>query len=100
MPTWIIQLLFSLGSSVPGLISMAEQAFSGKPGSGEQKKELVLQSTDMLVKSFAMVPGADKTALNRPEVHEEIMLLASNLTDSVVRIVKLIGAFRGEDAVR
>lgn len=83
---FVLQILGVL----PNLIIGAEQAFSGKPGSGKFKKQLVMDTVNVAL-SVAPTVGAKITE----EQQQTISSASSLLVDSVVAN---INAFKKNDA--
>jgi hypothetical protein len=81
MPVWLIPLILQIFANLPALIMMAEKAFSGTPGSGEAKKELVLNSVKAAVTVYKTVNPADIP----PEAEKAILTATSSLTDATVQ---------------
>lgn len=76
----ILQLILSLLPSVLSLIPVAEAAFSGRPGSGAAKKELVMQG----VQIGTQVAGQFVPELQNPEVLGAVHRAAGAVVDATV----------------
>lgn len=71
-------------SLVPGLILGAEQAFSGKKGSGKAKKKLVMDSTKAAV-------AAAKLKKKDADV---VLQTVSQFTDATVKTLNAVNALK------
>ena len=81
-----MQLLIGIMSAIPTLIQTAETAFSGHPGSGAAKKQLVMQSTAVMLG----LAGSAKPGLLTDEKSSAILASVSALTDSTVAIINSV----------
>lgn len=89
----LLPVLLQLGASLPGLIHIAQVAFSGKPGvSGPAKKEFVQQAAATLL-------GAAQAGLPAGTLTDEhvstILAGVSQATDSTVAAIKAVNGFTG-----
>lgn len=85
---WITAVL-SILSALPMLIKSAEEAFSGKPGSGALKKQLVLDTTQA-----ALIIANQVNPM--PEIQNQaIMNTVSVLTDSTVNVFNTVDLLNG-----
>ena len=85
---WLSTVL-SILSALPMLIKGAEEAFSGKPGSGALKKQLVLDTTQaalMIANQVNPMPEAQSKA---------IMATVNVLTDSTVSVLNTVDLLNG-----
>lgn len=76
----LLILLLPLLSQLPALIQEAEKAFSGKPGSGAAKKQLVLNTVSTALNVLHETGQADIPA----DHHMVIVNHTSNLIDGIV----------------
>lgn len=81
-----MQLLVGIMSALPTLIQTAETAFSGHPGSGKAKKELVMASTATIL---GMASQAKPGLLTQDQA-DDILGSVSVLTDSTVAIINSV----------
>lgn len=82
-PLSIAMLVLSLLGKLPELIAMAERAFSGKPGSGAAKKELVMGSVATSLEA-ANLAGANLSEDDKAKV----MGVTSKAVDTTVDVLK------------
>lgn len=85
-----LALTLQILTALPNLIMTAEQAFSGKPGSGKHKKQLVMDTVNAAL-AIAPTAGAKITT----EQQQAVSATSSALIESVVAN---INAFKGESA--
>jgi hypothetical protein len=80
MGSWFsfIPVLMQFLASLPGLIQTAEHAFSGKPGSGEAKKELVTGIVNEGLKTYQSVVPKEQ------QLPEEQVQAIQNTVDTVI----------------
>ena len=85
---WLTSIL-SILSVLPMMIKNAEEAFSGRPGSGALKKQLVLDTTQaalLIANQVNPMPEAQSKA---------IMSTVNILTDSTVKILNEVDLLNG-----
>lgn len=85
-----LALVLQILGALPTLIIGAEQAFSGKPGSGKYKKQLVMDTVNAAL-TIAPTAGAKISE----EQKQAVSATSSALVDSVVAN---INAFKGQEA--
>ena len=93
MPIFLIPLILQFILKLPELIQLAEQAFSGKPGNGEAKKQLVLNSATAVLQAEQTISG--KTIA--PDHVDAIMSSVNALTDATVKIFHAVDVFEHKD---
>ena len=85
----ILTTLLQIMAVIPSLITTAEIAFSGKPGNGPAKKELVMEATQAALIATGTMTG-------KPFSKEEsrtILDTVSGFTDAAVEIVNSVDGF-------
>ena len=80
MPSFILPLVLQLVAVLPGLIQHAETAFSGQPGSGDQKKAFVLEAATALLLSM----GTINPTLMTKKQSDAVMATIASIIDSIV----------------
>ena len=90
MPAFLIPLVIQLIASLPQLIQIAEQAFSGQTGSGAAKKQLVIAGAQSVMNVVSTV-GKQPIA---PEHQSAILGSISALTDAAVSVFNTAGLFK------
>lgn len=90
---WItlLPVLLQLLAELPNLIQKAEQAFSGKPGSGVLKKEFVEEAA---LTGLDMYQGVTKQSLH-PDEMKAIQGSISKLIDTSVDIMNTAQVIQG-----
>ena len=86
---FLMQLLVNL----PALITSAELAFSGKPGSGEEKKKLVMTT---IATGITLASSMAKERITAKQ-NDAIMDNVSDLTDATVEIMNTVDLFKKPD---
>jgi hypothetical protein len=95
MPVWLIPIILQLIAQLPSLIQVAEQAFSGKPGSGAAKKEFVQNSVDTALNVVQQVaPGQLNT-----EQAKAISATAGIVIDATVAVMKTADVMKGASQI-
>lgn len=89
MPTYLLPIVMQLIGVVPGLITQAEMAFSGKPGSGAAKKQFVIEGATALLQAM----GTLKPGLMTPAQRDAIMATIASITDSIVMAINTAKLF-------
>ncbi len=84
-----LQAMLSILSILPTMIKSAEDAFSGKPGSGALKKQLVLDTTQ------AALAIANQINPITEGQSQAIMGTVNTLTDSTVAILNTVDLLNG-----
>ena len=74
-----LAFLLQVLTALPSLIQTAEVAFSGKPGSGQYKKQFVMDTVNA---ALTIAPSAGATITN--DQQQAISATSSALVDSVV----------------
>lgn len=80
LPPFLMPLIFQLLAVVQGLIQQAEAAFSGQPGSGDLKKQFVINAATTILESF----GTLKPGAMNAEQKAAVINTISSITDSIV----------------
>lgn len=84
----LLIILLPLLSQLPTLIQEAEKAFSGKPGSGAAKKQLVMDTVDTALTVLHQTGHA-----NIPADHHALILShTSSLVENIVKAVNDVEA--------
>ena len=83
-----IQIAMSLLGTIPALIATAEEAFSGKPGSGAEKKRLVTDAARAMMNTLSMVPGVERSKMLSPEFQDKIMNTVDVVIEEIVKLVR------------
>lgn len=89
-----IPLILSVLTQLPDLISKAEAAFSGKPGSGELKKSFVLQAITLALDAYAGIATDHPLS---PALRTAILATVNSVTDSTVAAFNLAGVFKTDN---
>lgn len=90
MKASIFGVLMQLLVNLPALITSAELAFSGKPGSGDEKKKLVLTSIETGIALASELTKEKLTAKQSASILEDV----SDLTDATVEIMNSVDLFK------
>lgn len=85
----LLPLILPLLSELPSLILKAEQAFSGKAGSGSAKKDLVLQLIDTALELEQQITGKKLTAEQVAVIHTAV----ASLIDTIVNALNVAKVF-------
>ena len=80
MPKWMLPLVGILVATLPGLIAQAEEAFSGKPDSGQLKKKFV---TDAVRAMMLSIGAVNATLLTKPQ-QDAILKTIDSITEAIV----------------
>ena len=80
MPSWILPLVGILVSTLPGLITQAETAFSGVPDGGAKKKQFV---TDAVRAMMLSIGAVNATLLTKPQ-QDAILQTVDAITEAIV----------------
>ena len=84
----ILATLLQILTSVPSLIVVAEKAFSGTPGSGAAKKELIMSATENVINAAGLISGEPVN-----DEHRQVVLgTVSAFTDATVGILNSVDA--------
>jgi hypothetical protein len=89
-----IPLILSILSELPGLISKAEAAFSGKPGTGELKKAFIMEAVNVALDAYAGIATDHPLA---PELKTAILNTVNSVTDATVAGFNLAGVFKTDN---
>ena len=91
----ILATLLQILAAVPSLIVTAEKAFSGSPGSGAAKKELIMQATANVINSAGLISGEPVD-----DAHRQVVLgSVSAFTDATVAIMNSVDALGKSETV-
>lgn len=90
MKSNIFSVIMQLLVNLPALISSAEVAFSGKPGSGEEKKKLVMNA---VVTGLTIASELTKEKITQKQ-SASIVSNVSELTDATVDIMNTVELFK------
>lgn len=90
IPANMMSIVFQLLAIVPPLISQAEIAFSGQPGSGAKKKEFVMASAKAMLETQDMLNKDLMTPVQEAAVLDTI----SEVTDAIVSAVRTAKLFQ------
>lgn len=90
MPLFLIPVIMQLIAALPQLIKVAEDAFGGKPGNGEAKKQLVLGGASAIMN---IVSTVNKDTI-KPEHQTAILGTISSLCDATVSVFNTAGLFK------
>ena len=90
MPAFLIPIIIQLIASLPQLIQIAEQAFSGASGSGAAKKQLVLAGASGVMDTISTI---QKTPVD-PAHKVTILNTISSLADATVAVFNTAGVFK------
>lgn len=86
----LIPLALSILKELPGLVLVAEAAFSGKPGSGAAKKEMVQMLAQAGLNLYQGVSGQQLSA----DAVKALMATVSAVTDAIVTAFNAVQVFR------
>ncbi len=85
-----LPLVLHLAGKLPGLIAKAQAAFSGQPGSGAQKKELVEQGIQEAIDDLNLLAP---NLLTEPQ-EEAIKATVMSMSDSIVMALNTAKLFQ------
>jgi hypothetical protein len=90
----LIPLILSIVGELPSLITKAEAAFSGKPGSGALKKSFVVEAAGAALNAYQTLSPHPLA----PDHVSSVLGTISTITDATVAAMNTAGILMGKPA--